>query len=124
LPPNTRPGTAAVRLSVSRRGCALCAADRQSPSPSVNVCRTLWPAFAVALQLPHPTAPTGSRSSGARLSDPRSQGPADLYAPRWIKGIGIDKMAVCPVCFEDGDGYQWHKTKVSQYKCVLSLDAK
>ena len=88
--------------------------------PLVNVSRTPWPDFAAPLQLPHATAPTGGRSSSARLSEPRSQGPADLYAPRWIKGIGVDKMGVCPVCFEDGAGYQWHKTKISQFKYVPS----
>lgn len=90
------------------------------PLTVVRLSRTLSPTLADALQLPHAVAPTGARSAGARLADLRPQGPADLYAPRWIKGIGGDKMGVCPVCVEDGEGIEWLKTKVSQYKCMLS----
>lgn len=45
----------------------------------------------------------------------------DLYTPRYTKGSGGKKLALCPICFEDprrgGEGRQeWNHTKTSQHK--------
>ncbi|KAF8487671.1 hypothetical protein JB92DRAFT_2569999, partial [Gautieria morchelliformis] len=46
--------------------------------------------------------------------------PRDLYTPRYTKGSGNKKIALCPICYEDatrgGEGRQeWNHTKTSQH---------
>ena len=50
----------------------------------------------------------------------------DLYTPRYTKGTGSKKIALCPLCYEDpargGEGRQeWNHTKTSQHKRVWFL---
>lgn len=47
----------------------------------------------------------------------------DLYTPRYTKGSGNKKIALCPICYEEptrgGEGRQeWNHTKTSQHKWV------
>lgn len=38
----------------------------------------------------------------------------DLYTPRYTFGVGVNKQALCPICYEEGHIF-WRKTKQSQY---------
>lgn len=39
----------------------------------------------------------------------------DLYTPRWVKGRGVGKLGMCPVCGEEGKT-RWFAMKFSAYK--------
>ncbi|KZT20720.1 hypothetical protein NEOLEDRAFT_1158547 [Neolentinus lepideus HHB14362 ss-1] len=42
--------------------------------------------------------------------------PLDLYAPRFVKGIGRTKMGLCPICIEGVEGEKrWFYMKTSAY---------
>ncbi|KAL7414623.1 hypothetical protein BDY24DRAFT_385866 [Mrakia frigida] len=47
-----------------------------------------------ALVAPRPMALSAKRHNSSR-------GPMDLYSPRWVQGMGREKTALCPICFED-----------------------
>lgn len=56
-------------------------------------------------------------------NEPRSA--YDLYTPRFVKGVGINKVGLCPLCFEPkyrgGNGtIEWLAMKVSAYKWYVS----
>ncbi|SPO32527.1 related to Meiotic expression upregulated protein 26 [Ustilago trichophora] len=38
----------------------------------------------------------------------------DLYTPRFVKGVGVQKVGMCPICYEDGR-VKFLKTKFSAY---------
>jgi hypothetical protein len=47
----------------------------------------------------------------------------DLYTPRWVKGVGMTKQGMCPICAEDasrgGGGTKvWLSMKQSAFKSV------
>lgn len=42
----------------------------------------------------------------------------DLYSARWMRGVGRDKEAMCPVCYEEGR-VRFLKSKTSQYNYHL-----
>ncbi|KAJ1022699.1 hypothetical protein NDA18_005037 [Ustilago nuda] len=42
----------------------------------------------------------------------------DLYTPRFVKGVGAQKVGMCPVCYEDGK-VKFFKTKLSAYNYHL-----
>jgi hypothetical protein len=52
----------------------------------------------------------------------------DLYTPRWVKGVGITKEGMCPICAEDmsrgGEKTKvWLSMKRSAFKCVFPFSA-
>ncbi|GAC73058.1 predicted esterase [Moesziomyces antarcticus T-34] len=42
----------------------------------------------------------------------------ELYTPRFVKGVGADKVGMCPVCYEEGQ-VRFFKTKFSAYNYHL-----
>lgn len=76
---------------------------------------------------PHAGVPGGEVLGGVRVlgnpggtpNPPRSAW--DLYNPRFVKGKGVDKMGLCPICVESpergGEGRRvWCGMKVSAFK--------
>lgn len=68
------------------------------------------------------TRTTKRPPSGFIVNEPRS--PYDLYTPRFTKGVGINKVGLCPLCFEPkcrgGNGsIEWFAMKVSAYNYHL-----
>ncbi|KAG5640760.1 hypothetical protein DXG03_007296 [Asterophora parasitica] len=65
--------------------------------------RRFW-ASAFWESLPHPPHPGGTHNP------PR--GPFDLYTPRFVKGRGVEKVGLCPVCIEEPGGARGEGKKV------------
>jgi len=68
----------------------------------------------------HAKEPAGS----TRANAPRSA--YDLYTPRFTKGIGHDKVGLCPICFESAerggaDRAEWLAMKTSAYSGNVHL---
>ncbi|GJJ14295.1 hypothetical protein Clacol_008559 [Clathrus columnatus] len=64
-------------------------------------------------------ARTTKRSPPSITNEPRSA--YDLYTPRFVKGVGINKVGLCPLCFEPNsrggnNAIEWLAMKVSAYK--------
>jgi len=55
---------------------------------------------------------TIKKASGSRVND--TQGPNDLYTPRYIKGIGSSKHGLCPICLFEKK-MAWFNMKFSAY---------
>ncbi|PWN50572.1 hypothetical protein IE53DRAFT_88621 [Violaceomyces palustris] len=60
-------------------------------------------------------ASRGRRVLGT-FNEPRS--PLDLYTPRYIKGQGMTKEGLCPICYESGQ-IRFYKTKISAFNYHL-----
>jgi hypothetical protein len=52
---------------------------------------------------------------GAVPNSPRE--PDDLYSPHWLRGIGITKEGLCPLCdpVDSSTNGMWLKTKTSRF---------
>ncbi|KAF8808952.1 hypothetical protein BYT27DRAFT_7232550 [Phlegmacium glaucopus] len=64
----------------------------------------------------------GAEHPGGLYNPPR--GALDLYTPRFVKGKGVEKVGLCPICIEpyDRGGESkrlWLAMKFSAFKCVL-----
>ncbi|PWN38344.1 uncharacterized protein FA14DRAFT_115509, partial [Meira miltonrushii] len=52
----------------------------------------------------------------AVFNEPKSL--LDLYTPRYTVGLGVNKQALCTICYEEGRIF-WRKMKQSQYNFHL-----
>lgn len=85
-------------------------------------------AFLVYLRMLCSSSPRKPIASlkGCNFNEP-AEGPLDLYAPRYVKGSGREKVGLCPICVEPprrgGEGKKLLlKTKVSAYSKQSSPD--
>ncbi|KAJ6510387.1 hypothetical protein C8R45DRAFT_387482 [Mycena sanguinolenta] len=78
-------------------------------------------AYFQAVESESPCALFGAEYPGGEYKAPR--GAFDLYSARFVKGKGVDKMGLCPICIEPkqrgGEGKKvWLPMKFSAYKYV------